>query len=139
MRRSILIADDEEENRLVLGEAFERRGYRVALASDGEEVVERLKRELFSLGIFDYQMPLLGGIAALKILRSMKCGLPVVIMTSVGSEEVRRSAFEAGATDFFSKPLDLGRLRETVRALIGEETSLAIGPKTAMTILITRL
>lgn len=138
MRRSILIADDEAENREVLGEVFARRGYRVALAGDGAEAIEKIKRELFSLCIFDYQMPSLGGIAALRILRSMNCVLPVVIMTSVGNEEVRRSAFEAGANDFFPKPLDLGRLRETVRILIGEETALTVGPKTSITISISR-
>lgn len=138
MTRSILIADDEAANRQVLREAFERRGYTVREAADGYEVISVVRSAPVSLGIFDYQMPLMGGLEALRDLRQRNYHFPIIIMTSARSDELRHRALECGATAFFPKPVDLGILRDTVRSLIGEETSMVVSTTTSITIRITR-
>ncbi len=134
MRRTILIADDEVPNRIALGEAFERRGYRVHLAADGREAVEIARSEPVTMGIFDYMMPRLGGVGALNELRRLSIQLPVVITTSMRDERIRDEALECGARGFFWKPLDLATIRDCVKSLIGEETTLAVRAPTSISI-----
>jgi len=126
MRRQILIADDEEANRAVLGELFERNGYGVTLAGDGREAVEYAEHHPVSLGIFDYQMPRMSGLEALRTLRAHKHSMPVLIMTSQRSPQLEDEALSWGANGFFYKPLDLGYLRQIVINLVGEETGLSV-------------
>lgn len=130
MRRFILIADDEETNRSVLGEFFERCGYGIRLASDGFEALERAMEPRVDLAIFDYQMPGLSGLDALRRLRSSDCLTPVLIVTSQDREEVKSEALAIGAQGFLRKPIDLPVLRQHVVRLVGEERSLTIYRRT---------
>lgn len=138
MKRSILIADDEAANREVLREAFEKRGYGVRLARDGREAVDIALNDRITLGIFDYRMPRLTGIDAVRELRAIRCEIPILITTSERGDDVRRLALESGATGFFLKPVDLLGLREMVRGLIGEETSLALRSVTSISITVVK-
>lgn len=126
LKRSILIADDHEENRLVLGELFERHGYGVEFAGDGVEAVRIARMPRVRLAIMDYQMPGLTGIEALRILREERCATPVLIMTSQSSPRVARDAMACGAQGFFRKPLDLPVLRQVAVKLAGVETSITV-------------
>jgi CheY-like chemotaxis protein len=138
MRRSILIADDEPANRDVLCEAFEKRGYGVRLARDGWEAVEICRSAPVALGIFDFRMPRLSGIDAVRELRMTHCEIPILITTSERGDDVRRMALESGATGFFMKPVDILGLREIVRDLIGEETALALRSVTTISITVVQ-
>lgn len=126
MIRSILIADDEEPNRLVLREAFERKGYRVVAVSNGIEAIEYVRAHPTRLGIFDYHMPGLGGIDVLREMRSAAMAMPVLIITSSTDRRIRERALAEGAQGFFSKPLDVRGIRAAVADLIGEETSIVV-------------
>lgn len=134
MRRTILIADDELSCREALAEAFERRGYRICLAGNGQEAIAVVRSEPVTLAIFDYQMPRLGGLEALCELRKLPSPPPVVITTSLHDDRVRREAFVHGASGFFWKPVDLPALRGFVRDLIGEETAITVRLPTSVSI-----
>jgi|GEM_PF-407882 len=134
VRRDILVADDEEANRAVMQELFERHGYRVVQASNGIEAIELIFSRPFSLGIFDVKMPKLGGIDALRRLRQERIEMPVLITTSIRTEEIKNEAMESGAAGFFYKPIELDPLRIFVKSLIGEETSLTLSFTRAITI-----
>lgn len=126
MHRRILIADDEAENREVLGEYFERNGYAVSLARDGYEAVHMALEPTVHLAIFDYNMPQMTGIEALRTLREKRCSKPILIVTSQPEEELKNKAMRFGAQGFLPKPLDLALLRQKVINLVGEELAMTV-------------
>lgn len=125
MARSLLIADDELENRLVLGEAFTRQGYRVHLASNGAEAL-KLAAPRISLGIFDFRMPRMSGLEVLRELREREIDFPVLFLTSHADAGDQEKALELGALGIFEKPIDLSVLKRFVIDLVGEERSVII-------------
>jgi len=134
MRKSILVADDEESNRIIICELFDRCGYVVDKASDGLEALELLFSHTYSLGIFDIMMPGMTGIELLEEMKLHGITIPVVITTSIRTEEIKRKAISKGAAGFFYKPIELEPLRICVRNLIGEQTSLSRPISTSITL-----
>ena len=119
-RRLILVVDDEQINRELLGVVLEQR-YDVIFAADGEEALAqcRAHRELLSLVLLDLMMPVLPG---LEVLKRMKAdpglsGLPVIVVTADQSAEVE--SLRLGAVDFIPKPYPqadviLARVQRTI-------------------------
>src|SRR5687767_448907 len=105
MRRtgSILVIDDEEIMREILEALLTREGYRVQLASSGEEGIEFAKSSPFDAVIVDVMMPGLDGIATLEELKKID-DLPVVMITAFASVETAIAAMKAGAFDYITKP-----------------------------------
>ncbi|MEK8024339.1 MAG: response regulator [Candidatus Hydrogenedentota bacterium] len=126
MIRSILIADDEEPNRVVLCETFARKGYRVVAVSNGIEAIEYVRTRPTTLGILDHDMPGMGGLDVLREMRHSHVSIPILIVTSSTDQRLREKAIAEGAQGFFSKPVDVGRIRAAVADLIGEETSIVV-------------
>ncbi|OPZ10750.1 MAG: Transcriptional regulatory protein ZraR [candidate division BRC1 bacterium ADurb.BinA364] len=111
----ILVADDEENMRMVLREILEREGYQVAEAPDGQAAVEAADGHSFSLAILDIKMPRLDGIQALGRLRAIDPSLPVVMITAHGGRAIAMDAVRLGAYDFFEKPFDMQEMRVVVK------------------------
>ena len=108
MKRRILIVDDEEINREILGNILGQK-YDVEYANDGEMAYSMLeeKRGRFSLILLDLLMPVMDGFA---LLEKIKCdetfsNIPVIVMTSEKPAEVR--SIKLGADDFITKPYDM--------------------------------
>ncbi len=66
IKDKILVADDEQSMREFLDIMLKKEGYKVSLASNGEEVVKLAESDLFDLALLDIRMPKLDGISALK-------------------------------------------------------------------------
>jgi two-component system, sensor histidine kinase and response regulator len=106
----ILIAEDQDANRLLLVRQLERRGYRVHVARDGREALEAMKRGQISLTLMDCQMPELDGYEATRRFREHEAAtgdgrLPIIAMTANALEGDRERCLEAGMDDYLSKPL----------------------------------
>lgn len=119
----ILVVDDETTVRMILAEVLRKDGYLVYTAENGEQALERLESQSFSLVITDIMMP---GITGMQLLESVKNRFPetqVIIITSHASLESSLEALRHGAYDYLFKPfedLDLisaaaGRAVEKVR------------------------
>jgi DNA-binding response OmpR family regulator len=122
-RFSILLVDDDAVNRLSLGLWLEKKGgFRVATAADGAEALRRLRGEPFDLVVLDVMMPVMDGLEVLRRLRQSysSAELPVVMATSRDRTEDMVEAFELGANDYVTKPIDfpvaLARVRVQLRA-----------------------
>lgn len=120
----LLIVDDEEPVREVLGEYFSSQGYQVDTASSGTEALERVQRQRPDLVLLDVRMPGLDGVEVLKKLREVDGRLPVVMITANEDVALARSMLSIGAFDYVAKPFDFRYLdRVVAAALVQGETA----------------
>ncbi|HEX8032035.1 MAG TPA: sigma-54 dependent transcriptional regulator, partial [Vicinamibacterales bacterium] len=106
MRRNaaVLVIDDEEIMRDILGTLLEREGYSVRLASSGQEGLDLAKTLPFDAVIVDVMMPGIDGLQVLDELKKHDEELPVLMITAYASMESAISAMKKGAFDYITKP-----------------------------------
>jgi DNA-binding response OmpR family regulator len=80
--KKILFADDEEALRILYREEFQAPGIEVLLARNGQEALDVCQREWPDLVVLDIRMPVLDGLEALRRIKEMRQGLPVIICTA---------------------------------------------------------
>jgi len=112
----VLLVEDNDENRELLAHMLRSRGAEVVAVSSGCEALEAASRQPFSFVLLDLQMPEIDGYQVLRRLRALPVGeaLPVVALTALTSEDVRRRCEAEGMNDFVTKPVTLARIRELV-------------------------
>ena len=120
MPAHILIAEDEEPLSMLLRYNLEAEGYRVEVASRGDEAELRLKEETPDLLLLDWMLPGLSGIELCRRLRGRKEteSLPVIMLTARGEESDRVRGLAIGADDYVVKPFSVPELLARVRALL---------------------
>ncbi|AFZ11976.1 GAF sensor hybrid histidine kinase [Crinalium epipsammum PCC 9333] len=116
----VLVIDDEKMMRKQLRKALEQVGYQVTEASSAEEGLALYRSLMPDLILLDALMPGMDGFTCCKILRSFpECEYtPILMITSLEDEESVDMAFAAGASDYITKPLHWGLLRQRVRCLL---------------------
>ena len=114
----ILVIEDELPMRTVLRDCFERQGYRVLMAADGESGLEKALHEKPDLIVLDVMMPKLDGFAVCGELRRLADAVPILILTAKGRVEDRVTGLDVGADDFLAKPFSRDELLARVRALL---------------------
>ena len=104
-RRRILVVDDSPLTRELLSSLLETVGYEIVNASDGAEALERLGREAVDLVVTDLEMPKVDGLELTRRLKSHPTlhKLPVVIVTTRGSEADKKKGMDAGADGYITK------------------------------------
>jgi PAS domain S-box-containing protein len=102
----VLVAEDNETNRLVVRELLAAAGLQVEVAHDGRQAVEKVKRSAFDLVLMDVQMPEMDGFEATARIREIQPELPIVAMTAHAMERERQRCIEAGMADHVAKPFD---------------------------------
>ena len=119
----VLIADDQEQNRVVLQDHVELMGYESLVAVDGVEALRTLRAEKPDLLLLDLLMPHKDGIEVLRELRSEEefSRLPVIVISAV--DEVKRVAdcIEAGADDYLGKPFNPTILRARIHSCLARK------------------
>lgn len=116
--RQILVVDDTEFNRTLIGALLSEAGFsRIAYATNGVEALEVIAENPPDLIILDIMMPQMDGFEVLRRLRADKAhaDTPVLVQTALSGTEDRNKAFTAGTTDLVSKPLDRAELLARVR------------------------
>jgi CheY-like chemotaxis protein len=108
----ILIVDDEDSIRELIKEVLAMDGHTFDMAGDGSQALEKIRSKPFDLVIMDRNMPTMTGIQALAILRAHPKykELKVLMCTSASVTKEIDEAFEAGATDYILKPINLQML-----------------------------
>jgi PAS domain S-box-containing protein len=116
----ILIADDEMDLRAMLRILLERDGYRIAEARNGEEAVELCRQRLPDVVLLDILMPVMDGAAACAHIQALPDGdrVPVLMITALNDKQSIDRCFDAGATDYLTKPINNQVLRRRVRRLL---------------------
>jgi two-component system, sensor histidine kinase RpfC len=121
----ILVADDNRTNQKVIAKILERAGHHVRLVGNGEEALEAMDGTGFDLVLMDLNMPLMGGIEAVKLLRFSRLGEalpPVVALTADATRETRAACAEAGFAYHLTKPIDSPRLLALIDELFAAPT-----------------
>ncbi len=105
---SVLVVDDNPENRDMLSRRLARRGYTVAVAEDGDQALKMSDAEHFDLVLLDIMMPGISGLEVLKILRQhySVADLPIIMATAKDQSSDIVEALQLGANDYVTKPLD---------------------------------
>jgi two-component system sensor histidine kinase RpfC len=114
----ILVADDDENIRLILQQAFEAHGYDVDVATTGVEAIRLISQHAYQIAVMDYQMPELDGLAAAKIIydQTTRKDRPRLIgLTSDPDSLIARDAeWQLVFDDILSKSLGLGLILSTI-------------------------
>jgi PAS domain S-box-containing protein len=115
-RPSVLLVEDNEENRELLAHMLKSRGADVLAVGSGREAVDAAARLRFRFVLLDLQMPGMDGFQVLRRLRALPAGdrLPVVALTALTSDLVKERCEAEGMDDFVSKPVTLARVGELV-------------------------
>ena len=111
--KSILIVDDEPIVRESIRDWLEDAGYEVTTAETGEEALEMMKKQDFSVLILDIRLPGKTGIRVLREVKAFKPKIKSIIITAYPSSGLAAEAKELGAIDYLIKPIapdDLERL-----------------------------
>jgi len=111
----ILVVDDEQSLREVLSIMLKRAGYAVTSATDGEEAIELLQKEIFDLVITDLRMPKVDGMEVLKAVKSASPETVVLIITAFASADSAVEAMKQGAYDYLTKPFQVDEVQLIIR------------------------
>lgn len=114
-KAKILVVDDEPSQRKMLKANLSLEGYQVFEADDGTSAIKRVSEEFFDLILMDNRMSSMDGIEALKGIKNISPGIPVIIITAYASVETAVEALQAGAHDYLTKPLDIEELKIKVQ------------------------
>jgi DNA-binding response OmpR family regulator len=119
----VLIVDDEQPLARILSFAFENEGYRVDVASDGIDCMNKVATFAPDLVLIDIMMPKLDGIETIKLLRQNDhhLGMGIAAMSAKTSPSTRDEALSAGADLFMRKPFQIAALVEQVEGLLSSK------------------
>ncbi len=111
----ILIVDDEKNIREGLQKALEPSGYKIILASDGKEGLEKFLINKIDLAILDIKMPKISGLEVLQKINDFQTAIPIIFLTGHGNVETAVEAMQLGAYDFLTKPVNLDKLEIIIK------------------------
>lgn len=113
----LLIVDDEEGIRTLVGKYARFEGFEVEEAENGMQAIEKCRRQSFDLIIMDIMMPELDGFSACREIRKSS-STPVLMLSARGEEYDKINGFECGADDFVVKPFSPKELMLRVGAIL---------------------
>jgi putative two-component system response regulator len=116
----VLIVDDQQLNRALFESLLREDGYQTRSVESGQTALLAVEAEAPDLILLDLVMPGMGGIEVIRRLKSRAESrtIPIVVVTGFSNPESRIEAFQAGAEDFLSKPVERSELRARVRNLL---------------------
>jgi len=126
MAFNVLIVDDSQAMRKMIRKVIELSGFDVGEmyeASNGREALDVLTDHWVDLVLCDVHMPEMDGIEFLRRVKAEEIlkGVPVIMVTTEGREDVLEEARRLGAKGYVKKPFSPERLKETMTKVIGEE------------------
>ncbi len=114
----ILIAEDDVPVAKFLSGGLASEHYNVRIATTGGQILPMMESEPCDILILDLNLPDIGGLEALRQVRSVRPHLPVLILTGSARVEDRVDGLESGADDYLTKPFAFSELLARVRALM---------------------
>jgi CheY-like chemotaxis protein len=116
----ILLVEDNEMNRDMLGRRLQRRGFDVVYAEDGQQALAQAEAERPDIILMDLSLPVMDGWEATRRLKEDDdlAGIPVVALTAHAMAQDEQKALDAGCDAFETKPVDFSSLLSTVEGLV---------------------
>jgi two-component system, OmpR family, copper resistance phosphate regulon response regulator CusR len=126
---NILIIEDELRLAEILRKQLKESGFNVEIASDGYTGKQLLEKSQFNLIILDINLPLINGYDLCKEIRKTNNGLPIIMLTALGSPDNRVAGFDAGADDYVLKPFDFRELLARINVFLRRSAATSIAEK----------
>jgi CheY-like chemotaxis protein len=114
MSGSILLAEDNTDNQVLISMYLESMGADVTIVSNGQAAVEAARNKIYDLILMDMQMPIMDGLEAVSLLRSQDYDYPIAALTANAMKEDKERCLQMGCNDFITKPVNRGDLCEVV-------------------------
>jgi DNA-binding NtrC family response regulator len=114
MQPKVLIVDDEEVFAKTLAERLSIRDYKVAVAFNGKNAIDHVKKEKTDVVILDVSMPGMDGVEALKEIKKAKPLTEVIMLTGHATVETAIDGMKLGALDYLMKPCETEELVEKI-------------------------
>ena len=133
MHTSILIVDDQENNRLVIEDALRKKNFHIMHASSGEEALRHLENQMVDTILMDQMMPGLSGIQTIEKIKAQEKlqDIPILMITAKDDTATLQQAFYAGASDYIVKPIESVTLNARVNSAL--KTKFALQQEKALT------
>jgi CheY-like chemotaxis protein len=118
--RTILLAEDNENNIMTIGDYLEAKGHRLVYARNGWEALKKAAECSPDLILMDIQMPEMDGLEATRRLRADHrfAATPIVALTALAMEGDRERCLDAGASNYLSKPVRLKDLTDLIHEIL---------------------
>ena len=125
MKPYVLVVEDEDSLSTLLQYNFEKEGYEVEIAKDGEEALLKINERKPDIILLDWMLPKLSGIEVCRRLRLNKNQqkIPIIMLTARGDETDKITGLDHGADDYVLKPFSLPLLFARTRALLRRSNS----------------
>ena len=114
---TLLLVDDNEFDRDFLARRLEKQGYTVTTTWNGKEALDLLDVYPFDIVLLDIEIPMLGGLDVLSEVRKRykPIELPIIVITSQQESHTIVQAFDLGASDYVTKPVDFAVINARIR------------------------
>ncbi|MFN2267913.1 MAG: response regulator, partial [Desulfonatronovibrio sp.] len=122
----ILLAEDDRSNALPIQQLLQKAGHNVALAENGQQVLDLLNDQEFDVILMDVQMPVMDGVETTREIRrleesqhssisaSQHSRIPIIALTAYAMQGDREKFLEAGMNDYLAKPVDMKDLEKAL-------------------------
>jgi two-component system response regulator HydG len=124
-KKKVLVVDNGETIRETLVKILEREGYHVLTAEDGQAALEVLRENQVNVILSDVCMPRMDGNKLLRMAKSIRPDVEVILMTGHGKTEMGLEALRAGAFDFIQKPFTKLALSKTIKQALEKQAMAA--------------
>ncbi len=120
--KNILLVDDHKPFRDSLAKVLQGEGFHVFPASDGEEALDTLRKEYIHLVITDLKMPRMDGVELLKVAKTIRPEVEVILITGYGTVDTAVTSMKDGAFDYIQKPFKPREILKLIRKAIEKQS-----------------
>ena len=131
----ILLAEDNENNQRLISHFIKKLGATISIANNGKVAIDMAFKEEFDLILMDMQMPILGGLDAVRWLRESGYQKPIVALTANAMKKDKENCINAGCDNFLTKPIN----RDDLYRIVGNYLSKDYSEKTLSSKIISTL
>lgn len=114
----VLIAEDDNLIRKTIEIRLAKDGYTIISCAEGNEAMDRIRDELPDVVLTDIMLPSVSGLEIVSTVKNMEKAIKVIVLSTMGQENIVEEAFRLGADDYMTKPFSLTELSIRVKKLI---------------------
>jgi YesN/AraC family two-component response regulator len=114
--KKILVVDDEYQNREMLSDFLELKGFTVVTANDGMEGLKTFQKGNIDAAIIDIKMPVMNGIDCAAAIRKIKPNFPIIMITGHADSDYQKHIKKLGIQHLLIKPLNINEIEKILRS-----------------------
>ncbi|MBF0195061.1 MAG: response regulator [Magnetococcales bacterium] len=123
--KTVLIVDDDVSNLYAMAKQLERKDLKTVMAADGQKALDMLeKHPEVDIVLMDIMMPVMDGYVAMGEIRKLDNfkNLPIIALTAKAMSDDKKKCLDAGASDYLTKPVDMGKLFSLMKVWLHRDT-----------------